>query len=100
MSSSVNLPAGGFQPVSPRNYQRFVPEPRSSAGANFKAVIDTVGSVASSISSFPGLDPAYQSLISKQIEVQKQMQMVTLQSNIEKSKHETQMSAIRNMRAA
>jgi hypothetical protein len=51
------------------------------------------------VSAVTGVEPIYQDLLDKQIEIQLQMQLVTLESNIEKSRHETQMAAIRNIRA-
>ena len=46
-----------------------------------------------------GIMPEYMALINAQLEAQRQMQLVSLYSNIEKSKHETQMAAVRNIRA-
>ena len=85
--------------------QRFVPEPHSSVGFAFSDVLSTVGDVAAGAIStvapgaVAGLDSGYQELLNKQIEVQMQMQILSFESNIEKSKHETKMTAIRNIRA-
>lgn len=78
---------------------RFIPEPRNSLGLSFKSVLGTVASVASGAAVFPGVDGEYTTLLTQQLEVQKQMQLVTLYSNVEKSRHETQMAAVRNIRA-
>ena len=80
---------------------RYTPEPRNSAGSTFRSVMGTVGNVVRSASSgFSGVDGDYLELINKQIEVQQQLQLVSLHSNIEKSKHETRMAAVRNVRTA
>jgi hypothetical protein len=47
---------------------------------------------------FPGVQGEYAELLNKQIEMQQQMQLVSMFSNIEKSRHETQMAAVRNIR--
>ena len=76
---------------------RFIPEPQSRVANLFSGVMRAVaGTVVPGAS---GINPEYQDLISKQIEVQEQMQLVSLVSNVEKSKHETQMAAVRNLRA-
>ena len=78
---------------------RFIPEPRSSAGLNFRNILSRVGAaVTGGASNLIGIDPAYRDLLMKQIEIQQQMQLVSMTSNIEKSKHETEMAAIRNIR--
>jgi len=81
-------------------FARFTPQPKNTAGIGFQDVLKAATSIAGTVAPVAGLDSGYQALIAKQIEVQQQMQMMTMHSNIEKSKHETQMSAIRNMRAA
>jgi hypothetical protein len=73
----------------------FAPEPRSKAGDFLRSVGNAASEVASSVVS---LDPAYAELLKKQIQVQEQMQTLSMESNIEKSRHETQMTAIRNVR--
>lgn len=87
-----------------RNFGRFMPEPKSRYDNLFGNLLQVASSVASqvtgSISNSPigRVDPLYVDLINKQIEVQQQMQLVSFHSNIERSKHETQMAAVRNMR--
>ena len=84
----------------PSGLARHLPEPQSGAGMAFRAVMGGVNSLlAGAAGGFGGLSPEYMDLINKQLEVQQQMQLVSLHSNIEKSRHETQMSAIRNIRA-
>lgn len=76
---------------------RFNPEPRSRS--TFSDALSTIGSAATGL---PGglsdVDPLFGSLIKEQLEAQRQMQIVSFISNNEKSKHETQMAAIRNIR--
>jgi len=80
---------------------RFMPEPKSRIGSTFQRLLKGAGSVLSTQgSAFIGIDPQYQELLTKQMEVQQQLQLVSMHSNVEKSKHESKMSAIRNMRAA
>ena len=74
----------------------FLPEPKSRL---FSTVLSAVGAIASGAESgLSGIDPTYLGLLQQQLEMQQQMQLVSLYSNVEKSKHETQMSAIRNIR--
>lgn len=79
---------------------RFMPEPKNRLGANFQGILSSTLSALSSAGPavIPGLDGSYVQLLNKQIEAQQQMQLVSMESNIEKSKHETQMAAIRNVR--
>ena len=80
--------------------QRFLPEPKNRLGRAFASVLKSVGSGFVGGQSFGAIDPAYQDLINQQIQIQQQMQLVSLHSNIERSKHETQMAALRNLRVA
>lgn len=89
---------GGAQIIS-QGLGRFIPEPQSTLTAPFKAVLGSVASSLSGGSVFPGVQSEYADLLNKQIEMQQQMQMVSMFSNIEKSRHETQMAAVRNIRA-
>lgn len=77
---------------------KFIPEPRSRAGFNLKSLVQGVGSLASGATSSMGLNPIYTDLLQQQLQAQQEMQVVSMESNIEKSKHETQMAAIRNIR--
>ena len=81
------------------NLLRFVPEPQSKVAATFGQVMQTVGQVASGATAAVGIDPSYQALLQRQINMQEQLQMVTMESNIEKTKHESKMTAVRNFRA-
>ncbi len=75
---------------------RYLPEPSGSGGLFSKLL----AGAASLGSVFAGgsLDGTYAALLNQQIQAQMQMQLLSFESNIEKSKHETQMAAIRNMR--
>jgi len=78
---------------------RFIPEPQTSASINFRTVLSGAAAlIKGGIGAATGVEPLYQDLLDKQSEIQLQMQLVTLESNIEKSRHETQMAAIRNVR--
>ena len=79
---------------------RFIPEPKTTAGISFRGALSTVGSLAKSFmpAGLSGIDSPFSDLISQQMYWQTQMQLVSLYSNVEKSKHETQMAAIRNVR--
>lgn len=80
---------------------RFIPEPKNTLGLNFGSMLSSVaGALTGGTGALSGMDPSYVALLNKQIEAQVQMQLVSMESNIEKSKHETKMSAIRNLRAA
>jgi hypothetical protein len=79
---------------------RFIPEPRTSAAVSFKNFTANVGAAMSQAAGVAtGIMPEYMALINAQLEAQRQMQLVSLYSKIEKSKHETQMAAVRNIRA-
>lgn len=83
--------------ISSGGLARFIPEPRSNL--SFQSVLQGVGSLLSGgVSSIAGLDSNYQELLLLQMQTQQEMQTVSMISNIEKSKHETQMAAVRNIR--
>ena len=78
---------------------RFSPEPKSSLPFSFSSILSGVGSLLSKAGgAFPGLGSNYSDLIQLQMHVQEQMMLMSTYSNIEKSKHETQMAAVRNIR--
>jgi hypothetical protein len=81
---------------------RMPPQPRNTLGASFRSILSGVANmmgdgVGAALSGT--LDPTYSNLIGQQIAMQQQMQLVSLHSNIEKSRHESKMAAIRNVRA-
>ena len=94
-------PYGGYG-ISANNSTllRVAPEPRNSLGSWMQSVASAGLSVASS--AVPGLSAVggseMQDLLNMQIQVQREMQIVSMFSNVERSKHETEMAPIRNMR--
>lgn len=98
MSSDSNVSNIGLSTGS--LLTRFIPEPKSRVGQAFSGVLNAVGGIVGAGASAAGIDSEYQQLINQQIEVQQQMQLVSFVSNVEKSKHETQMAAVRNLRAS
>ncbi len=80
---------------------RFAPEPKTGMSRGFRSALDAAENVVSAGASvLLGLDPKYEALLQKQLHVQEQMQLISLRSNIEKSKHDSKMAAIRNIRVA
>lgn len=95
--SNISTKLGAY--IDTGGLGRFIPEPRSRAGQFFRALVTGAGSaLGRGASALTGMQPDYAELINRQIEAQQQMQLVSLESNIEKSRHETQMAAIRNIR--
>lgn len=88
----------GAHLLSGSGLARFIPEPKSGL-STFGKVLSSIGSAVSGAGgSLVGVDSKYTELIQMQIRAQEQMQQVSLVSNLEKSKHETQMAPIRNIR--
>lgn len=95
--------------VSSTDLERFQPEPLSDSSINFQDVLSTVGNVAGSVlrsatgvsfsTSVAGVDSDYAAILNKQIALQEQMMMVSMQSNLIKTEHETKMAPVRNLRA-
>ena len=90
--------------INSMELKRFKPEPQSRLLSGFNSIVQGISKAAKSAMSYvSNVDPIaseanYSDLLNKQIEMQEQMQVVSMASNIEKSKHETQMAAIRNIR--
>ncbi|RMD86889.1 MAG: hypothetical protein D6808_02410 [Candidatus Dadabacteria bacterium] len=78
---------------------RFIPEPKNRLGRGFLNTMRSLGGLGSSTITLD-IDPQYRELIETQIKVQQQMQNVTMESNLEKTRHESKMAALRNLRAA
>ncbi|RMG40804.1 MAG: hypothetical protein D6719_09915 [Candidatus Dadabacteria bacterium] len=77
------------------------PQPQSKVGQVFSRVFQNIRSLAGGVESVTmDISPEYAALIEKQMEMQQQIQNVSMLSNIEKSKHESRMAAIRNIRSA
>lgn len=110
MNTAGNIANTGLSIAGP--LLRLLPEPVSRLGSAFRSIFAGVsGSGASGAGGFGGggslgldsgfadqIDPGYRELLQMQIEAQKQLTLVSMASNIEKSKHETEMAAIRNIR--
>jgi hypothetical protein len=82
---------------------KFMPEPASKLSAVFQSIYNAGLDIAKNVvagtgTSLVGIEPQYAELIQQQLYAQDQMQRVSLISNIEKSKHESEMSVVRNVR--
>ena len=85
-----------------------MPEPATTGTTVFSDIISAVGGLAkSAVGSAVGgsiggvsLQPegSFGDLLQLQIEAQQEMQTTSMASNVERSKHESKMAAIRNMR--
>ncbi|MCC6220888.1 MAG: hypothetical protein IT291_06585 [Deltaproteobacteria bacterium] len=79
---------------------RYLPQPASAGVGLFKDVMTSAKQFASDfiggVENVPTGD--FAELIELQIEAQMEMQTTTMVSNIERSKHESKMAAIRNIR--
>ena len=79
----------------------FVPEPVSRVNQVFKSIMDAgVGALSAASGAVTGgdINPIFAELLQKQMENQIQMQMVSMESNNEKAKHETYMAPVRNLK--
>ena len=94
----TEIPSLSQYPVlSGSQLQRIMPEPKSNlAQTLFSAAKGLVEGGAS----LSGIDSKYSSLIEKQMEMQEQMMLVSLVSNVEKTRHETRMAPVRNLRVS
>jgi hypothetical protein len=75
---------------------RMLPEPRSSLASFGQSVLSTGMGAIGSVMTGGSMDLT--SLLNTQIQIQQQMQVISMASNIAKSQHETEMAPIRNMR--
>lgn len=104
MSSNTSikpLSGGGYGlALNDSDLLRALPEPRNSLASWGNSLLSTGASLASSL--VPGGDVLGMNnltdLLNMQIQIQRQMQVISMASNIEKSRHETEMAPIRNMR--
>jgi hypothetical protein len=84
-----------FYPSQLGRAARFIPEPKNRVSevltSAVKGALDTVASTT-------GIDNNFAGLLNKQVEIQVQMQTLSMESNIERSNHETKMTPIRNAR--
>ena len=88
--------------LSSISLERFLPEPEQN-------VFRQIGQTAASIANYAGSAARvfqnaglgeYQELLQAQTEAQLQLMQVSLQSNLSRTEHETQMAAVRNLRVA
>jgi len=78
---------------------RFIPEPRSKLSDSFNNFLQGGASLlGKTAGAVMDLAPDYKALLEKQMYVQQQMQVLSMESNVEKSKHETSMAVVRNLR--
>jgi hypothetical protein len=81
--------------------RRYIPEPKNSLSLSFRKVLEGLGQVARKAAPMAeGVDTEYADLLAQQMELQKQMLLVSLESNLSRTEHETQMAAVRNMRVS
>ncbi|RIL08080.1 MAG: hypothetical protein DCC75_09495 [Proteobacteria bacterium] len=100
MSNVSSSSESQFARIEGYSLARFIPEPKSRAAVGFGSLLSGAATVAGEIAGIAGGvgDPLNQTLLLEQLRSQREMQTVSLISNVEKSKHETQMVAIRNIR--
>lgn len=91
---------------------RFIAQPQHRLGNTFASALRAAGGtldVASSLTGVRGLgsvtglagvDGQYADILQQQMEMQRQMMTVSMISNVERTRHETNMAGVRNMRVA
>lgn len=97
MANEVTRTLNAVANVSARA-ARYLPEPAATGVGLFRDVMKAVGDEVGGVEASPTGD--FADLIGLQLEAQAEMQTTTMVSNIEKSKHESKMSAIRNIRVS
>jgi hypothetical protein len=104
MSSQISLmpvQGGGYgMSLGGSSLLRALPEPRNSWSSMGKNLLSAGGQLASTLLPGAGVFDQQEltNLLQTQIYIQTQMQIWSMQSNIAKSRHETEMAPIRNMR--
>lgn len=89
----------GIGGVGGLGLQRMLPVPRNRVTGTFQNFLNGAKNMFSTaVNLVDGPQTDLLGLINQQVEAQKEMQLVTMISNLERSKHESKMSAIRNMR--
>ena len=83
----------------------YLPEPKSSVGGTFQSIVRQVASSVASVGTggmvdLGSLGTDFQELLVQQMEAQRQMMSLSMLSNVERTKHETKMAAVRNLRVA
>ncbi|MCB0344217.1 MAG: hypothetical protein KDD66_03835 [Bdellovibrionales bacterium] len=79
---------------------RYLPEPATTGVGLFRDVMNAASSLGGSDKSALelGVSGEFSHLINLQLDAQREMQQTTMVSNIERSKHESKMAALRNVR--
>ena len=79
---------------------QYLPEPATTTGSTFSSFLDAAKSATSTALSTASsyVTGDFAELLQMQIQAQEEMQAVSMVSNIEKSKHESRMAAVRNIR--
>lgn len=62
----------------------------------FSSALNSVSSGGGSVS----IDPDYRALLEQQMFFQKEMQLVSMETNTSRTEHETRMTVVRNVRVA
>ncbi|MEZ4753612.1 MAG: hypothetical protein R3A13_04785 [Bdellovibrionota bacterium] len=92
------MSVSGVDKNSQSSFEYIVPEPQSTISSTFGNVLRSAASIASSATGVGDLSGDIYALLDQQVAIQQEMQTVSMISNIERSKHEMKMAAIRNMR--
>lgn len=81
---------------------KYLPEPAITGVGLFRDVINAASTAAGGgKSAFEiGVSSEFRELINLQLGAQREMQQTTMISNIERSKHESKMAALRNVRVS
>jgi hypothetical protein len=87
--------------MSDHRLSRLLP---NSVGGTLRQVVGVGGDILrtllpKSVSS-ASVDPAYQAILEQQMELQRQMLLVSMHSNLEKTRHDIQMAPVRNIRVS
>ena len=84
-----------------RQAAKYLPEPATNGIGMFRDIIQGVTGFGADVGGVPDVASGdFADLIHLQIDTQRELQSTTMISNIERSKHESKMSAIRNIRVA
>lgn len=80
--------------------EQYLPEPSTTGYGAFGDVLQAASGIAgTAISAMSGVDiSGFQQLLAAQMQAQMEMQQVSMISNVEKSRHESKMTPIRNIR--
>lgn len=79
---------------------RFIARPRNRLGNAFGKVMQVASAAVSSAGAISGVDGDYAAILQQQMEMQRQMMTVSMISNVERTRHETNMVGVRNMRVS